>query len=609
MLTLVQNLAASAVTLPAPYNAIIPPGAAIILGERASNVRAALNTTLLARVLNIREVPDSQLGDVWTSTVPTVGMASAATLSVQTTGNDAARNVVGGDYSETPWLTLAGALNSAPRALTYDMLVTLGASTFVGAAVSGFYSGAFGAGLYIHGTPSAFAPTTGVASGTAGAGTASTSLVKPTAAANWTASNLVGKLLRVLSGGGSSGNPLAPVVRPIKANTTTSLTVDAVPGMDASSVFDIVLPGTTLTAINATNKSCLDVNCCQAPVTIRYVKFSGAGLDYLVKAQDCGAKVTLEGCVFDLTATVIELLAQRNSGFELKNCVFNAGAGASIGAISGSLLVTNVWMSAAGTLTLSDSPAPVTIRGLDSSDAVSRVLGAFRIPSMTAEVRANNGGATPVYLEDTNCTAAGTNLMSGSGNTGYGIEIARSGRVTLTGSTLTGSLGDVLMFGYHATWANLSNPGLGIVTEHAGSAVGNAAYTKAIVLGNRDFIGDTDFDGRVLLRGYLNQAWPLAAQTAVGTNAATALQMDAIPALGGVEIGTAASGTGVRLPSNAAVAGVVIGVVNRGANTITVYAPAGGTIDGAASVTIATQRAKTFVSLAGGLAFWTLSAT
>lgn len=76
--------------------------------------------------------------------------------------------------------------------------------------------------------------------------------------------------------------------------------------------------------------------------------------------------------------------------------------------------------------------------------------------------------------------------------------------------------------------------------------------------------------------------------TAAGTNASTALGLSAVHNV----VGTTAASTGVRLPP--AETGAVCSVANDGASSLTVY-PASGTIDGAASVAIATTKRRLFV--------------
>lgn len=532
-----------------------------------------------------------------------VAIQGPTSLYVSSTGSDTNDGLL----ISTPLLTAQAAIGKLSKNVQSNTLVSLTAATFAGVSIGGF-SGS--APLAVHGTLIPVTPTTGVQTGTAGVGTNSTTLVKPTAAANWTASNLVGSFLRVISGGGV-GTTFAPVIRPIKANTTTNITVDVISGMDSTTVFDIVTPGTTLIASDNTNETAVNVSFNLAPIVFRYVKFSGS-LNYLAKAFDSPGTVIFEGCKFDHSATTIELLSQRCGSVYLQNCVFSAGTGANLSGTG--VTVTNILMSAAGVLTISDSQL-VTVRGLDSISAIGRVLGAFRVASMTAEVKANNGGATPVYLEDvTSFTAAGTNLLVGSGNTGYGLEMAKTGRYTITGCTITGSLGDILFFGNANTWAQISSPSFGILEEHAGSAVANASYVKALVFGNRTFVGNVDVSGRLLNYGYFNTAGNLVVPTLTGTDS---LDMET-GQINGVDAGLNGSPRGqlevicssataqVILPNNFTINGGWCVIVNRGASALKVVAPTPGTVNNTTFVTVNANTAKMFVSLNGngGKNFW-----
>jgi hypothetical protein len=76
--------------------------------------------------------------------------------------------------------------------------------------------------------------------------------------------------------------------------------------------------------------------------------------------------------------------------------------------------------------------------------------------------------------------------------------------------------------------------------------------------------------------------------TATGSSATDALQLSAVVS----RVGTTAASTGVKLP--AAEPGAMMLVRNAGASTLTVYPPTGSTVDGAASVTIATTKATLF---------------
>lgn len=85
-----------------------------------------------------------------------------------------------------------------------------------------------------------------------------------------------------------------------------------------------------------------------------------------------------------------------------------------------------------------------------------------------------------------------------------------------------------------------------------------------------------------------------AGLTAAGTNLATALALSCQLC----EVTTAASGTGVVLPSGAPTGTVGIRIMNRGASSLTVYAPSGFTVEGSASVTIAAGADSTLYHVA-----------
>lgn len=81
------------------------------------------------------------------------------------------------------------------------------------------------------------------------------------------------------------------------------------------------------------------------------------------------------------------------------------------------------------------------------------------------------------------------------------------------------------------------------------------------------------------------------ALTATGTTATDALQLSAVFNT----VATAAASTGVKLPPTEA--GALMVVANDGANTLTVYPATGSTIDGGASVSIATTKRRVFIGV------------
>lgn len=114
-----------------------------------------------------------------------------------------------------------------------------------------------------------------------------------------------------------------------------------------------------------------------------------------------------------------------------------------------------------------------------------------------------------------------------------------------------------------------------------------------------DGTGKAVFAGSVTLNGFLYRTTE-SGKTATGTTAADAYNITK----GITQFSTTATGTGAVLPIPAS-AGLIIRIINRGANTLAVYAPTtpAQTINGAASVTIATNTAAEYTYFGGNTWF------
>jgi hypothetical protein len=475
-------------------------------------------------------------------------------------------------------------------------------------------------GMYVVGALIAASVSSGAQSGTAGSGTSATSLVKPSGAGNWTAGDLVGKFLVVTSGGGASSNNNRPTIRPIKANTTTTITVDFVAGMDSSTHFAIDVPGTTITARSGGDQCVLVANNL-APIVLRHLKFTGSSLANLVRSVG-NTKVVLEGCLFDATSLLSTVYSERDGTFVVRNCVLTNGTSVEVKYCSQLANIENVWENSAGGI-LVEKSAYGLVTKLDSVSAAGYALKAVELHSLDAEVVANASGGNAVVLDSVaNFTAVGSNLLTGAGNTGYGLQIDRTGKYTLVGCTISGTVGDVLFLSNPCPWSWFTTyPGN--VEQFAAQATAQAAAppstAKTYKLGQYVFAGaQVEFGGRVLQYGYNNVSSNLKSISATGTNYATAYPLEPpnsqneaarsfaeVGGIGNDGTGTVAAGTGVILPSGCAIGGALVVVKNSGANTLTVYAPTPGTIDGAPSTTIAPGGVKIFFSLwrDGGLSF------
>src|SRR6267154_6619223 len=146
----------------------------------SSQYRNAVNKAwdTLLRVSGVSVLPVSLYDAIFGSSATDV-----YGLNVSTTGNDA-----GSGDSANPFSTVATAISSLPKTIQSNSTLTLGAGSLDQLTVNGFA----GAGsLVISGTYTNTAVTTGVNTGLAGSGTNTTTIVKPTAVANWTSSNLL----------------------------------------------------------------------------------------------------------------------------------------------------------------------------------------------------------------------------------------------------------------------------------------------------------------------------------------------------------------------------------------------------------------------------------
>lgn len=552
------------------------------------------------------------------SSSSTAGSTTGAiVLAVSSSGSDVNNalrtpTLTTGNLSSLPFLTLQAAIASLPQNIKHRVIVNMAAGTFAGATISGLSGGA--ASLQVVGTWALSTLSAGLNAGTAGAGTTGTSLVKPTAAANWTNANLVGKYLVVDSGGGASGDPLLPTVRLITANNTTTATVSNIPGLDNTSVFRICDSGTSIREL-IDNALIITGNRC--PIVIRDVKFANNGaLNNMINSSG-NAAVNYSNLGLIVNSAGQSILSNKDDDVYIGQIYQNANQGVTVSYCSKYAEVFGVYSFNAGAVTILDCMAGKTW-GIQSASSPSYVLSIKNSNFFQAEVLASGGATVPVYLENVNhFEAIGTNKLSGSTNTGYGVEIQKAGTYDLAGSTITGSSGDVSIAGTNFSWANLNSGTYGSATSSGMSIIVNPAGTKVLVDKNQLFLGSLDISGRALLFGYLNTS----ANTVVPSiGAGQTLDMEA-GTINGVDGGFGAvrgalsvnstnSGSICLLPTNAAIAGVFVIVMNVGAAATTVKAPNGKNLNGGTSgVVVGAGTAKMFVSLNtnGGQDYFTMS--
>lgn len=452
--------------------------------------------------------------------------------------------------------------------------------------------------VYITGRTSLAELSTGLNGFTAGPGTIATSITKQTGSESWTTDELVGKFVKVVGGGGGAQSP-KPVFRPILANGATTITVNAVSGLDSTSRIEVV----DLQDLAPDEPEGIRIADCGQPVVISGFAFGADITENLLDLSD-SHRVTVSGCSFEANTAGPSVLVAGLNAFTMEHCRFTEGADVDIGTTA-RVTLTGLVADEAGAIVVSDAQR-VVCETLTANDGLSSGLRLTRVFSAELEADINDGGATAIYLEDvTNAKMRGTGLV-GTGNTGYGVEIQGSTRANFTGATITGLTGDVLFMSSAATWANLSSTNYGMYEEHSSAAFATASYGTALKLGNYNNLGNWTFDGRTYARGYLNQSSNTSVVTFSGSES---YDMGANAVLGFLECVCNSASAEVLLPGGAAIAGVQVTILNKGSQSLTVKPPSGGTLDGGASVTIAAGKAKTFMSLNGngGKDFRTIS--
>lgn len=459
--------------------------------------------------------------------VSAVALAQTSTadiyLAVDPAGSDVyniARDPIhGGDYTATPFATIAAAIAACPPFPRHNVFIDLAAGTYAGFDLSGvagggklYYTGAQHIekkhkAMYVTGSM-ALATVTGYNTGTVGAGTSTTSVIKPSGGSNWVGDALVDLLFEVTGGGGYISADY-PVVRPIKANTTTSLTVDAIYGMDDTSTFRIVTPSSIVEDPGGGEPYGALVTNNQCPVILRNLNFNGVKI-----YSENNSLVGIHNCYFDTApGDGVFVLSEMDAAVELYNNSFAANGTVEINRSSKHVDCQNNWGQSWGGIYISDANS-VNVRKLDSEACQGYALSVTNANKVEAEVVANNSVATGVYLESIQAfTAVGSNLLSGSGNGVYGLEIAKGGNYSIAGCSITGTVLDHLgnlairFKGRNLGWDTFATTTYGILEDSGAIAQTNySALAKILKYGNHLFDGSVDFSSRVLLFGFLNQS-------------------------------------------------------------------------------------------------------
>jgi len=408
-----------------------------------------------------------------------VELRDSVVLSVATTGSDtdATRpsRIVAGDWSAHPFATIQAAINATPRVghtlgsyTTQRVAINVGAGSFAGFILSGHHIG-----ISINGSRAASTLASGPNSGTA---TSATSRTLTLTGAGWTAEDLVGRFLNIVSGAG------AGQIVPIAANTTDTLTLSAVftslPG--GTSMFTIEDCATIINTVPSGVIAPVFITECSGNVVIQDLivpaatssrSFSNTYNAGYVKFQRCTSlvsnRVTLSGSMG--AASAVHCV--------IKDATYGLSVGQGYATLQGCLL----WNCATG------------VRVASGAQYLSLSFGNY-FKGCTTGLELD--GVTDCYSSDMIFDTCGTalwlkrshfyasgltiqntvtrtfslfastmqllSLLAGASNAGFGLNAKGSGVVVeLNGSftpTIAGASGDVTVDGStDVTWAALAS--------------------------------------------------------------------------------------------------------------------------------------------------------
>lgn len=458
----------------------------------------------------------------------------------------------------------------------------------------------------------AVVPTTGVALGAAGVGTTTTSVVKPTGAANWTASNLVGKLVKFPVANAPPGD--VPVCRVITANTTTALTIGALAGVAAGTAFEIVEPATEVTLPSTpAPKYGLEITDNSARIVVSGFRFTSDSIAASVFSRR-NTSVKFVNCVFEGdTLTSASLDSYGDTLPTIEDCVFTGGAGATV---DRALFATvNRCYQTGSTGILIDNSHSVEALENVSVSCLGTALHLRGVNTARFGLSATDGAASGLMLTGVNYSEI-SGVLTGTGNVGYGVEASKGGTHALSGASITGTLGDFSVDGLsHAsvTWAASASYGAvsrwgTTILISGGSNIRQELDTLRIE-GNFDLPalalvpgtgGTGQLGGRIINYGlfHLDQDDSLTAFAGGGQASATTLGFGA-----NVVTVCATNGDSVKLTSAALIGGNLVFVKNLGAASCNVFPPVGGEINALGDNTafaVAAGASATFISRNNG---------
>lgn len=548
-----------------------------------TTARSSADTTLQTNITSeatTRASADTALAAEIAAIVP-FGATGKVIVAVDgSSGVDRTVSYINGDFTSSPFLTIQSAIASLPVSSAFRRLVKVNAnaSAYAGFNASGFQ----GAGDVVISFATSSPTLTGPASGAAAAGSTTTTCNLPTGSGtNWASDTLRGLFIQVANSSDSD----IPYKRPIKSKTNTSFTFDAIPGFTSGTSFAIVKAGASLAA--GASYGGLNIGAVltfnSAPIKTEYLA-PAASLDYGIYSTG-NALSEHHGAQFENAANFQTFWSSSDLCSRLNDSYMSAG---NTQQQNGATAEFQNNVSDGGYSLLQANSVLVQFDAASVTAGIPLIVQRSNSVLIGANVASCTASAALVFDSCTSVVQKGAGL-TGTGNSGYGVEVSRCTSVDMSGASITGTSGDFSIDGSTAvaqTWVQLASSkamsryGAGTLLL-GGSTAAEVYIIESVSINGANFdvaIAQEQHGGRVINYGYFHFSFPPGADGVIahaggGQSGAAAIST------GATSFTTVASDHDSCILNFAAIGGMAQLISNLGAHILDVFPVSGGKID------------------------------
>jgi len=378
------------------------------------------------------------------------------------TGNDVPTSsrpprIVSGDFSSLPFKTIQAAIDALPKIILHRVDITIGSGTFAGFYLMGFSGSSPNANINIIGSHIEAVLSDGASSGTAGTGSISSQISKPTGADDWVVNSLRGLFIKINTGGGTSTDPYIPAVRAISGNRSDAVFFEPISGISDSTSFSIVDSDTTieLSPDVVTSNTCILISGNTCKINLYNLTPTNDGyMDHGVLAEN-NKHCSINNFVLEKSTPNGTVKTNLNNTFSTNDCVLTNKSGI----VSKDDVNINNINSILENGYVHCSQFHNAHCELDAYNCETNALFVEKGNYAAVAVRATDCLATPVKARAIGYFELVNYGLTGENNAGYGFDAFDGGTYDITGANISGSTNDLLIDGTEDTYDELTDNG------------------------------------------------------------------------------------------------------------------------------------------------------